>query len=64
EMRVFIFNRWGLIVTEFDGLTEGWDGTYKGEKCKQETYVYLIEYRIKAMPAVMQKKVGTVLLLR
>ena len=64
EMRVFIFNRWGLIVTECDGLTEGWDGTYKGEKCKQETYVYLIEYRIKAMPAVIQKKVGTVLLLR
>lgn len=64
EMHVTIFTRWGLYVTEFDGLTEGWDGTYNGTKCKQETYVYLVEYRTKAMPLVVQKRVGTVILLR
>lgn len=64
EMHVTIFTRWGLYVTEFDGLTGGWDGTYKGEKCKQETYVYLVEYRTKAMPLIFQKRLGTVTLLR
>lgn len=64
EMRVTIFTRWGLFVTEFDGLTGGWDGTYRGTKCKQETYVYLVEYRTKLMPSIVQKYIGTVMLLR
>ena len=64
DMRVSIFTRWGLFVTEFDGLTEDWDGTYKGTKCKQDVYVYLVEYHTKTMPAIAQKRIGTVMLLR
>ena len=64
ELHVTIFTRWGLYVSDFDGLTGSWDGTYKGEKCKQETYVYLIEYRTKTMPSVVQERVGTIMLLR
>ena len=61
---VAIFNRWGLKVVEFDGLTESWDGTYKGEPCKQDAYVYIIEYTSERCPDRKQKKVGTVTILR
>ena len=64
EMRVFIFRRNGLQITEFDGLTGAWDGTYRGIACPQETYTYCIVYRTAARPQILQRKVGTVTLLR
>ena len=64
EMTVHIYNRQGLHVVSFDGLTSGWDGTYHGKKCKQETYVYIVEYRTKFMSKVKQKRIGSVTLLR
>ena len=64
EMKVTIFTRWGLFLTEFDGLNGGWDGTYQGMKCKQESYVYLVEYRTNVMPKIVQRRIGTVTLLR
>ena len=64
EARVYIFNRMGLYVTDFDGLSQCWDGTYKGEPCKGETYVYRIEYIMASMPRIVQEKIGTVTLLR
>ncbi len=63
-VRVHIFNRWGLKVAEFDGLNEGWDGTCKGVPCKEEAYVYLIEYVTKDKPSYTHRKTGTVLLIR
>lgn len=64
EMKVTIFTRWGLFLTEFDGLNGGWDGTYHGLMCKQETYVYIVEYRTNVMPKIVQRRIGTVTLLR
>ena len=64
EMHVYIYNRQGLFVAEFDGLNGGWDGTSKGQKCKQDAYVYLVEYRSKAMPAMTRRRIGTFTLLR
>jgi gliding motility-associated-like protein len=39
-----IFNRWGEKVFETTDPAEGWDGTYKGELCQMDVYVYVIEY--------------------
>lgn len=64
HMTVYIFNRWGEYVTEFDGLINSWNGTCDGVPCKQETYVYLIEYTTKTKPHYIQRKIGTVTLLR
>ena len=64
EAHVYIFDRRGDYVTDFDGLTQSWDGTSRGRSCKAESYVYLIEYKIKTMPRVMEKKMGTVMLIR
>ena len=63
-MRVYIYRRNGLYVADFDGLTDGWDGTCKGVACPEEAYVYLIEYTTQGRPQYVQKKIGTVLLIR
>jgi gliding motility-associated-like protein len=45
-LNVKIFNRWGELLFEGDNLRPDtqWDGTYKGKRVPQETYVYAIEY--------------------
>ena len=35
-----IFNRWGQLLFETNSKSGKWDGTYKGEVCKQDVYVY------------------------
>jgi gliding motility-associated-like protein len=40
-----IFNRWGEVVFETTKVTEGWDGTYKGEMCQDGTYVWSISFK-------------------
>lgn len=64
EAHVYIYTRQGEMLTHFDGLTESWDGRYKGKICKSQPYVYLIEYVTKSRPDYRQHKIGTVLLLR
>lgn len=38
-----IFDRWGELIFETDNPEEGWDGTYKGAKPKQDVYVYVVD---------------------
>lgn len=40
-----IFNRWGALLFETEDELDGWDGTYKGEKCEIGVYVYKLSYR-------------------
>jgi gliding motility-associated-like protein len=37
-----IFNRWGEILFETANVEQGWDGSYRGEVCKQDVYAYKI----------------------
>ncbi len=39
-----IYNRWGELVFISNSITEGWDGTYKGIKCQDGTYIWKIIY--------------------
>lgn len=39
-----IFNRQGGLLFESNDPEIGWDGTFKGEFCHPNTYVYVIEY--------------------
>jgi gliding motility-associated-like protein len=43
---VKIFNRWGELLFEVNNNNpdEQWDGTFKGKRVPQDTYVYVIEY--------------------
>lgn len=63
EATVAIYQHWGDFVTRFDGLTESWNGTFKGSPCQQGTYVYLISYRI-GNSRKMNNMFGSVTLLR
>jgi gliding motility-associated-like protein len=40
---VSVFNRWGETVFESNDLLNGWDGTFEGKICPEDTYVYLIK---------------------
>lgn len=41
---MLIFNRWGEKLFETSIVEPGWDGTYKGERCPEDTYVFLVNY--------------------
>ncbi len=38
-----IFDRWGEKVFETSSITEGWDGTYRGQKMTTGVYVYKVD---------------------
>ncbi|MBA3649361.1 MAG: gliding motility-associated C-terminal domain-containing protein [Chitinophagales bacterium] len=41
-LQVQVFNRWGELVFSSHGETPFWDGTYKGQPCNLDTYIYQI----------------------
>lgn len=45
EFKMLIFNRWGEKLFESYDIDSGWDGTYNGEKVKNDVYTYLIIYK-------------------
>ena len=63
DYSLYIYNRDGLLVFSTNNVSEGWDGTYNGQKCKQGTYVYVSTYRRIETDKVVQQK-GSLLLLR
>lgn len=40
-----IFNRWGQMIFETENPEELWDGTYRNEKAKSDTYTWQLNYR-------------------
>ncbi|HOZ87225.1 MAG TPA: gliding motility-associated C-terminal domain-containing protein, partial [Bacteroidia bacterium] len=53
-----IFDRWGARVFISNDFYKGWDGTYKGELCKMDTYIWMI--RITGKTGKPQKYQGHV----
>ena len=43
NIQVWIFNRWGELLTSWDDLQGYWDGYYQGKACEQDVYVYRIK---------------------
>ncbi|MCR6641368.1 MAG: gliding motility-associated C-terminal domain-containing protein [Sporocytophaga sp.] len=43
EFEMTVFNRWGEIVFHSTDINSGWDGLYKGDVAKQDSYAYLIK---------------------
>ncbi len=62
EFTIYIYNKWGELLFTSDNMNYGWNGTYKGEECPQDTYVY----KIVAVNVFDEKKVyiGKVTLIR
>ena len=63
KAEVSIYDRRGLRMAQFDGLTGSWDGTSGGQPCQQGTYVYYIRY-IDTADKGWKTLTGTVTLLR
>ncbi len=42
--RTEIYNRWGQLVFVTNNIDEGWDGTFEGNPCTVDVYVYVIKY--------------------
>jgi gliding motility-associated-like protein len=37
-----VFNRWGELVFETTDINAFWDGTFKGETCEQDVYIWTV----------------------
>ncbi len=61
DYELVIINRWGNKLYESHSLSESWDGKYKGKKCSNATYFYILIYSYKDEKHV---KKGFVYLLR
>ena len=57
-----IFNQWGQLITEVQSISQGWDGTHKGEMQPSGVYVYGIDATF--ADGTTKKLRGTVTLLR
>jgi gliding motility-associated-like protein len=45
DYELTIYNRWGERVFQSAKVSEGWDGTFNGQKAPSGTYMYQIVYR-------------------
>ncbi len=46
ELYIAVYDRWGNIIFETENInTQGWDGTYKGEKLGTDVYVFMVKAR-------------------
>jgi gliding motility-associated-like protein len=43
EYHFMVFDRWGMLIYETRTWGDGWDGTYKGNKCQEDVYVWKVE---------------------
>ena len=63
EFEMWVYDRRGALMFHTTDMQQGWDGTSKGIKCRQEAYAYTCRYRLKQEQGY-QTHTGTVLLLR
>ena len=65
DMKIWIFNRQGLLVAHLDGADAEWDGrSAGGTPCPQGAYVYHLQYHSTFSPNQLHTQTGTILLIR
>lgn len=66
KFRMLIFNKWGEQIFSTNDISKGWDGTFKGELCKQDVYVWTIIFEAPENYKFMQKspQSGNVMLIK
>jgi gliding motility-associated-like protein len=62
EFKMYIFNRWGELIFIANSVDQQWDGTYNGNKCLDDVYVWKIKYR--DLNGIDYELIGHVTLLR
>lgn len=46
DFHIIVFNRWGGQVYEGFSISDGWDGTFKGQECPEGVYFWIAEYKV------------------
>lgn len=59
---MIIFDRWGEEIFTSNNIMQGWDGTYKGEKCSNAVFSYIADIVFTNGEKV--NKIGSITLLR
>jgi gliding motility-associated-like protein len=62
ELNVKIFNRWGNMMVEYDGLTESWNGKSKDKDASDGVYFY--NYTLRGINGTELSGHGNVTLVR
>jgi gliding motility-associated-like protein len=62
DFEMSIFNRWGELMYTTMEISEGWDGSFKGNKMPEGTYTFIVRIVDRAGRNI--KESGSVLLLR
>ena len=44
DYQFFIFDRWGELLFETNNISNGWNGTFKGEDVPSGLYVWKIKF--------------------
>lgn len=43
EYHLMVFDRWGMLIFKSDDYNQQWDGTFKGNRVQEDTYVWVID---------------------
>jgi gliding motility-associated-like protein len=42
EATIWVFDRWGTKLFETGSMSEGWDGTFRGQQMQPGVYAYMV----------------------
>ncbi|TAL58624.1 MAG: PKD domain-containing protein [Bacteroidetes bacterium] len=60
NFRMWIFDRWGNLIFETIDVNHGWNGTFKGDRCQQDVYVWKCEFEKASKDNTPYKRIGHV----
>ena len=44
DFHLRVYDRWGMLLFESRDIYRGWDGTFQGNKCQEDVYVWKLTY--------------------
>ncbi len=59
-----IYNRWGELCFESQDINEGWDGTYRGNKVAENSFVWICDYMTTCTKPATLRKTGHVSIIK
>jgi len=57
-----IFSKWGQLIFNSNDITKKWDGTFKGKKMPNGSYLWMLNYVNQKSKKIYQQ--GTIMLIR
>ncbi|MFM8374265.1 MAG: T9SS type B sorting domain-containing protein, partial [Bacteroidota bacterium] len=57
-----VYTRWGQLIFRTTSPTDQWDGTFQGENCLSDVYIYRMSYQLPGEQ--LQRATGNITLIR